>query len=172
MVREIRLFGDPILLRKTREVERVDGEILSLISDMKETIRRCDAIGLAANQVGVEKAVFLLRRMREEKEEFIVVINPHLIKEEGKNEREEGCLSLPEIEEIIVRPSLVVVEGMDEKGVAKRFEFRGIFARAAKHEIDHLAGRLFIDYLSPLRRKFLEKRLEEIKRRQQERGGS
>jgi|UniRef100_A0A7C3Z0X5 peptide deformylase len=168
MVRKIRIFDDPILRREAKEVAAIDEKILSLISDMKETMKECEALGLAANQVGEEVSLFLLRNLLSQNEDFIVVINPRIRREEGEAEREEGCLSLPGIEEVIKRPKLVVVEGMDEKGKENLYEFSGILARAAKHEIDHLQGKLFIDYLSPLRLRFIEKRLEELKNREKE----
>ncbi len=97
MIREIILFGNPILKQRTKEIIKIDEGIISLIADMKETAVHYDAVGLAANQVGSEHRLFLLRQTKEEGEGFIVVINPRIIKEEGKVEREEGCLSLPGI---------------------------------------------------------------------------
>ncbi|MEO0099017.1 MAG: peptide deformylase [candidate division WOR-3 bacterium] len=163
MVRKIRIFDDPILRQRTKEVARIDEEIRGLIADMKETAQSCEALGLAANQVGANYSLFLLRLPQSEKEDFLVVINPKIIKEEGRIEKEEGCLSLPGIEEVICRPGFLVVVGWDEEGKEKRFEFAGILARAAKHEIDHLEGKLFIDYLGPIRMRFLESRLKELK---------
>lgn len=164
MIREIRIFDDPILRQKTKEVERIDDKIIALIADMKETMVKCNALGLAANQVGEEVSLFLVRQVQSEGDNFLVVINPKIIKEEGRIEREEGCLSLPGLEEVISRPGLVIVEGMDETGEEKRFEFSGILARAAKHETDHLAGKLFIDYLSQIRLRFIAEKLAVIKR--------
>ncbi len=166
MIREIRLFDDPILRQKTKKVKKIDDKIISLIADMKETMVKCDALGLAANQIGEEVSLFLVRQVQSEGDNFLVVINPRIIKEEGRIEREEGCLSLPGLEEVISRPGLVIVAGLNEKGEEKRFEFSGILARAAKHEIDHLAGKLFIDYLSPIRLRFIEAKLAAIKREQ------
>ncbi len=164
-VRKIKLFPDPILLRATKEIGEIDEEIRNLISDMKETVEHYDALGLAGNQVGSEKRLFVLRLKETAGEKFIVVLNPRIIKEEGIREREEGCLSLPGISEVIKRPARIIIEGMDENGEKKEFEFNGLLARACKHEIDHLDGKLLIDYLSKVRRQFIEKKLEEIKQK-------
>lgn len=162
MIREIRLFGDPILLQPTKEIAKIDEGVISLISDMKETLVERDAVGLAANQVGSSYRLFVLR-IKTNGNEFVVLINPRIIKEEGKVEREEGCLSLPGIQEVIERPARIVLEGMDEKGLKREFRFSGILARAAKHEMDHLDGKLILNHLGPIRLKFIEKALERIR---------
>lgn len=167
MVREIRLYGDPVLREECRPVETVDDEVRRLIDDLWETMYAADGIGLAAPQVGVPLRVFVYD-VRDPEAEPGVLVNPEIVRREGADRGEEGCLSLPGLSEVVERAARVVVRGLDERGEPVEMEAEGLLARCLQHERDHLDGVLFIDHLSPLKRRLaLRKweRLEESERR-------
>lgn len=143
-VRRIVYCGDPVLRRKARKVRQIDHELDSLVNDLAETMLEQNGLGLAAAQVGVPVAIVVIRRDPEE-EETIELINPRIIEAEGEQEGGEGCLSLPTLRGTVVRPDRVVVEAVDREGEEIVIEGEGLMARCLAHELDHLAGRLFID---------------------------
>ncbi len=154
MIREIRLFGDPILRTRCAPVETVDEEVRALIDDLVETMYEADGIGLAAPQVGVPLRVFVYD-VREPDAAPGVLVNPEILEREGATREEEGCLSLPGLTELVDRDERIVVRGLDRDGRSVEFEARGILSRCIQHENDHLDGVLFLDRLSPLKRKLL-----------------
>ncbi len=153
-VREIRLLGDRVLREECREVGSVDDEIRDLVDDLVETMYAADGIGLAAPQVGVPLRVFVYD-VREDGIGARVLINPSLVESEGRQREEEGCLSIPGLSEVVERYRRVVVEGLDRDGKPVRLEAEGLLSRCLQHELDHLAGVLFIDRVSPLKRRML-----------------
>lgn len=159
----IRLYGDPILCEKTKPVKKIDSTIKKIIADLKTTMLTQDGLGLAANQIGEKVSIFVFnpRGVGIEKNP-VAVINPEIVSYEGKEEREEACLSLPGIVEVLLRPTQVVVKGKSETGQNIKLSGSGLLARIFQHEIDHLNGILFIDHLSPIRRKMLKQQLDEI----------
>lgn len=165
--RKVRLYGDPILREKTKPVKKVDGVIKKIIADLKTTMITQDGLGLAANQIGENVSIFVFnpRGVGIEKDP-VAVINPEIITAQGKEEREEACLSLPGIVEVLLRPSKVIIQGISENGKKIKLSANGLLARVYQHEIDHLNGILFIDHLSSTRRRMLKSNLEVIAKSQ------
>lgn len=162
-VREIRLYGDPVLRSKATRVESIDDRVLQLAADLTETMLSRDGLGLAANQIGELSAVIVLNpRAAGGQQDILVLINPEIIEAQGTIEREEACLSLPGISEVISRPARTLVRAISLTGKQFELPVQGLLARALLHEIDHLNGILFIDYLPPLRRRLLTGRLKEL----------
>lgn len=156
-VRSLRLFGDPALRENCREVEQVDDEVRALIADLMDTMYAEDGIGLAAPQVGVSRRVFVYD-VQDPEIEPGALINPRIVEEEGSVRESEGCLSIPGLTEIVERSARVVVEGLDREGEPVRIEADGLLSRCLQHERDHLDGVLFVDRVSPLKRKMLLKK--------------
>ena len=143
---EIRLYPDPILRIKSSEINKIDKTIKRIIKDMKNTMIIENGIGLAANQVGVAKRLIILDFF----EKRVAMLNPKLIKTMGYNESAlEGCLSFPELQVNIERSLKIKIAYLDEDGNNQEEILTDIFARAFQHELDHLNGRLIIDYLNP-----------------------
>jgi peptide deformylase len=160
-VREILIIGHPMLVKKAEPVERVDADIVRLAGDMVETVHAAPGIGLAAPQVGVSKRVIVVDlSVGERKDDLIVLVNPEIVRKEGKVTCEEGCLSVPDIREKVARPYRVTVSGLDLEGRAVEVEAEDLLARVLCHEIDHLEGILFVEKLSPLKRKLIRKKLK------------
>ena len=153
-VREVRYLGDPVLREVCREVETVDEEIHSLVDDLIETMYEQDGIGLAAPQIGVPLRVFVYD-VRDDDIEPGVLVNPRIIDATGTQREVEGCLSIPGLDEVVERSGDVVVEGLDREGEPVRIEATGLLSRCLQHENDHLDGVLFIDRVSPLKRRML-----------------
>ncbi|MGI5816766.1 MAG: peptide deformylase [Armatimonadota bacterium] len=143
-VRRIVYCGDPVLRRKASRVRRIDDDICSLLDDLAETMLEANGLGLAAAQVGVSTSVVVVRRGADS-DEVIELINPRIIEIEGEESGTEGCLSLPTLRGTVVRPTRTAVEAVDRDGEEIFVEGEGMMARCLSHELDHLAGRLFID---------------------------
>ena len=159
---EIVKYGDPILRKKTQSITKITDDVIQLAEDMLETMYAAPGVGLAGPQVGVSLQICVIDVVPEGKRNPIVLINPKVISGEDKVELEEGCLSFPKIYEKVKRWNKVRVEYVDLKGNLKEVEAEGFLAKAFQHEIDHLNGKVFIDYLPAWKRKLVEK---EIKRR-------
>ncbi len=159
---EIVKYGDPVLRKKTEPITEITDDIIQLAEDMLETMYAAPGVGLAGPQVGVSLQICVIDIVPEGKRNPIVLINPKVISGEDKVELEEGCLSFPKIYEKVKRWNKVKVEYVDLKGNLKEVEAEGFLAKAFQHEIDHLNGKVFIDYLPAWKRKLVEK---EIKRR-------
>ena len=140
-LRNIRKFGDDVLRKRCREVEKIDNRISTLIEDMKETMYDADGVGLAASQVGILKRLFVI----DIGEGPLVFINPEILETSGSQIDEEGCLSLPGETEEVMRPNYVKARALNEKGEEFEIEAEELLARAILHEYDHLNGTLFID---------------------------
>ena len=145
---DIRVLGDPILRQATKPVTEVTDELRRLIADMFETMHHARGIGLAAPQVGRTERLAVI----EIDEQPLVIINPEVVERTGKAKAEEGCLSIPDIYADVERPKDVVVRAMDIDGKEFEIEATELLARCLQHEIDHLDGKLFLDYLSVLKR--------------------
>lgn len=156
-VRQLRYLGDPVLREMCREVEVVDDEVRALIDDLMETMYAAEGIGLAAPQVGVPLRVFVFD-VRDEELEPGALVNPRIVEASGAQRESEGCLSIPGLEEIVERSERVLVEGLDRNGEPVRIEADGLLSRCLQHEKDHLDGVLFIDRVSPLKRRMLLKK--------------
>ena len=160
-IREIRIIGDPILVKKAAPVDRVDADIVRLAQDMVETLHAAPGVGLAAPQVGVSKRLIVVDlSIGENKDDLIVLANPEVVGKEGEVVCEEGCLSVPDIREKVSRPYRVVVRGLDLEDRPVEVQGEDLLARALCHEIDHHDGILFVEKLSPLKRKLVKSRIK------------
>jgi peptide deformylase len=158
---EIIKIGHPTLTKKAAAVETVDEETVRLARDMVETLHAAPGIGLAAPQVDVLKRLIVVDlSVGQNPDDLIILVNPVVVSQEGEDFSEEGCLSVPDIREKVKRPHRVVVRGLDLEGEEVEIEGEDLLARALCHEIDHLEGKLFIEYLSPLKRSFIRKKLK------------
>lgn len=156
-------FPDPRLRRKATPVERIDDDLRALIDDMFETMYAAPGIGLAATQVNVTQR-FMVIDVSEDKTEPLVFINPEILASEGSRVMEEGCLSVPGIFAEVKRAERVRVSALDRDGKAFEMDAEGLLATCIQHEIDHLDGKLFVDYLSPLKRQKVKRVLEKQRR--------
>ena len=152
---EIKKYPDPVLKKKTEPVEVFDEELEKLVKKMFASMLVYDGVGLAATQVGILKKIAVI----EYEGKSYVLINPKLIDQKGTQEAEEGCLSFPGIFAKVLRPRWVKVEAQNEKGETLTYEAEGYLARAFLHEMDHLNGRVFIEYLSSLKRNAIKKKI-------------
>ena len=164
MVREIVIWPDPILKKKASPVSQVDDSIRSLVNDMFETMYAADGVGLAAPQIGVLKQVIVLDTTpRQPESKPVAMINPQIIAMEGTTRYSEGCLSVPGEAEEVDRAARVTVKFLDVSGREQTIEADGLLAVAIQHETDHLQGTMFVDYLSPLKRELIRKRMKRLK---------
>lgn len=165
-LRPILIHPDPRLRRAAESVPEIDDSIRRLAEDMLETMYDAPGVGLAAPQVGVMKRVFVMDCSDKEEEPHpMVLVNPEITwSSEEMNTHEEGCLSIPEVYEEVTRPARVRVRWLDLDGNAREEEFGGLWATCAQHEIDHLRGRLFIDYLGSVKRSMITNRMKKLKK--------
>ncbi len=165
----IRLYPDPVLRVECPEVTDFDDDLRRLAEDMTETMYAAPGVGLAAPQIGVEKRLAVVdTTVGKEDGTLRVLVNPRILEEEGKETDSEGCLSIPGLSERVVRPKEIEVEAEDLEGETFRFTCQDFEARAVCHEIDHLDGVLFVDYLRGLRREKARRVLRRLKRRADE----
>jgi len=164
-VRPIRIFGDPVLRERARDVRDFDDTLRALVADLYDTMGAYNGVGLAANQVGVAQRVFVVDVPHEDgSRDRFAVVNPVLDQRRGKDKAEEGCLSMPGILEEVQRATSVRVRGFNEHGQPLERVVTGFLARAIQHETDHLDGVLFTDRLSLLKRQFLKRDLDALAR--------
>ena len=165
-VRTILIEPDPFLRQKSKNVDIVNDEIRSLMDDMLDTMYKAPGIGLAAIQVGVPKRVIVMDLSRdEEKNNPLYFVNPELITNSDTNvSYEEGCLSVPGQFAEIIRPDKCTVKYLDYDGKEQILDAKGLLATCIQHEMDHLEGILFIDYLSKLKRNMIVKKLSKQKK--------
>ncbi|MFN2442879.1 MAG: peptide deformylase [Thermoanaerobaculia bacterium] len=156
-------YGDPVLRTPTRRVETIDQEVLDLIEDMVKTMYAAPGVGLAANQVGASRRLMIIDlTVGEEPGNLHVFINPDFIDKKGEITEDEGCLSIPDFVETVTRPEITTVRYQDREGTWKEMTGEGLMARALNHEIDHLDGKLYIDYLRGLRKERMMKKISRI----------
>jgi len=156
-------YPDPRLRTKAQPVTVFDAALQALVDDMFATMYEAPGIGLAASQVNVHKQLLVLD-VSEEKNAPMVLINPKIVASEGSQTYQEGCLSVPGIFADVDRADRITVESLDRHGNAQNFEAEGLLAVCIQHEMDHLIGKLFVDYLSPLKRELVRKKLEKQRR--------
>jgi len=166
-VLSIRKYGDPVLRKRAEELHpsEIDDELQTLIEDMIETMYAEPGVGLAANQIGVAKRLAVIDlTVGEEPDNVHVLINPEIIDEFGECTAEEGCLSIPDFVEMVSRPERVKVRYLDRKGQSREMVGEGLMARAICHEIDHLDGVMFVDYLRGFKKdRILRKIAKQVK---------
>lgn len=155
-VLEIHVLGDPILRERTAPTPNVTPELRTLVADMFETMYAAEGIGLAAPQVGRSERVFVM----DVDDNPLTMINPEIIEREGSERAEEGCLSIPEIFGDVDRATRVIARATDLDGKPFEVELTELAARCVQHELDHLDGKLFIDYMSLIKRKFTARKWE------------
>ena len=157
---QIITYGHPTLSKKAKEIKNIDQDIIDIAEKMIHTMHRAPGIGLAAPQINRSlRLITVDLSVGENQEDLFILINPVLLSQEGDQVLEEGCLSVPGINEKVTRPFKVKVEGIDLKEKKRVIEAEGLLARVLCHEIDHINGRLFISRLSPLKKKLLKKKL-------------
>lgn len=158
-------FPDPRLRTKATPVDAVDDGLRAFIDDMFETMYDAPGIGLAATQVDVHKRL-LVTDVSADKDEPLVLINPEILQKDGVTVTDEGCLSVPGYYEEVERAEHIIVRFLDRDGAAIEMEAEGLLAVCIQHEIDHLDGKLFVDYLSEAKRQRIRKKLEKERRQQ------
>lgn len=156
-VRSLRYLGDPVLRELCVEVDEIDDDIRDLVADLRDTMYAEDGIGLAAPQIGVPLRVFVYDVQHPEISPGVLV-NPRIVEASGTVRESEGCLSIPNLTEVVERHARVVVEGLDAEGRPVRIEAEELLSRCLQHEADHLDGVLFFDRVSPLKRRMLLKK--------------
>ena len=167
---EILHFPDPRLRNLARPVAEVDDAVRQLVDDMFETMYAAPGIGLAATQVNVAKRIVVID-ISEDKTQPLCLINPEIIEKHGVEEMEEGCLSVPGVYDVVQRAERIRVRALDRDGQVFETETDGLLAVCIQHEIDHLDGKLFVDYLSQLKRTRIRKKLEKEQRQSAAAGG-
>ena len=153
-IRNIRMAGDEILKKKSREVEEIDDKLQILIDDMIETMHKYNGVGLAAVQVGILKRVIVIDLYDDNGP--IVLRNPQILKTKGEQEVEEGCLSFPNQFAKVIRPAEVIAEYYDRDGKRMRVKAKELLAQAISHEVDHLNGEVFVDKIIPGTLEYIE----------------
>ena len=160
-IRDLVRWGDERLLAGNEEVREPDGDLGSLIADLMDTCHAARGVGLAAPQIGVNRRVAIVDlSVGEDPSAIIVLVNPVVLSTSGEQKEEEGCLSVPDVSENVVRPSRVVVSAGDANLQAREIEGTGLLARALCHETDHLNALLFVDRLRGLKRELTWKKIE------------
>lgn len=162
-VLEIRKYGDPVLREEAQLVTEIDDQIQKLIDEMIETMYAAPGVGLAANQVGVAIRLMVIDlTVGGDPSQVYTFINPEIFDSEGEITEEEGCLSIPDFVEIVTRPEKLKVRFLDRKGKEQVMAAEGLMARAVCHEIDHLNGTLFVDYLRGIKKERILKRIKKL----------
>lgn len=163
MLLKILHFPDPRLRTQAKPVKQVDAQIRQTVNDMFETMYQAPGIGLAATQVNIHQQIIVID-ISQEKNQPLCLINPTLLTTEGYTSLEEGCLSVPDIFEPVERAEHITVQAWDRQGTPFNLTADGLLAVCIQHEIDHLKGKLFVDYLSPLKRQRIRKKLSKQQR--------
>jgi peptide deformylase len=163
MIYPIVKFGDPVLEKKAAPVTEFDSGLRELLDDMFESMYAAHGVGLAAPQIGVSRRIAVIDvTFKENPEQKLVLINPEIIHTEGRIAQNEGCLSIPEFRENVMRPKKVTVRAQNAKG--EFFEQTGeeLLARAFCHETDHLNGKLYISHISALKRDLMKRKIRKL----------
>jgi len=163
MIRPIVKFGDPVLEKPSETITNFDAELKKLVEDMFESMYAAHGVGLAAPQIGISKRVAVVDvTFKDDPRAKLVLINPEIIKKEGRQRGTEGCLSIPEFREEVTRAKTVTIRAQDLTG--KFFEHTGedLLARAFLHETDHLNGKLYISHISALKRDLIKRKIKKL----------
>jgi peptide deformylase len=163
MLLPILKYGAAELKTVSKPVDFFNGELEQIAKNMIETMYGAPGIGLAAPQVGLNiRLATMDLSVGEDPAQLITICNPEIVAVEGEQKSEEGCLSIPEFTDVIIRPRKMIVRGQDLHGREIRIEAEGLLARCFSHEIDHLNGILFIDHLSPLKRNLIRNKIKKL----------
>ena len=162
-------YPDERLRTIAKPVEKVDAEIQKIVDDMFETMYLEEGIGLAATQVDIDQRIIVID-ISETRDQKLVLINPELLDQEGDTGIEEGCLSIPEQRAFVPRAERVKVRALDYNGQPFELEADDLLAICIQHEMDHLVGKLFVDYLSPLKRQRIRQKVEKLDKRRAKAG--
>jgi peptide deformylase len=157
-------YPDSRLRQKALPVKKVDSQIKQLVDDMFETMYDAPGIGLAATQANVQQRIIVID-ISEDKSEPYCFINPKIMQSDGEEEMEEGCLSVPGIYEKVTRAEHILVSALGREGKEFELEANGVLSTCIQHEIDHLEGKLFVDYLSELKRQRIRKKMEKLRQK-------
>ncbi|HKU23208.1 MAG TPA: peptide deformylase [Terriglobales bacterium] len=163
MIYPIVKYGNPVLEKPAAPVEVFDDELRKLLADMFESMYAAHGVGLAAPQIGISRRIAVIDvTFKEDPEAKLVLVNPQIVRTEGKQKGSEGCLSIPDFREPVTRPMQVTVRAQDATG--KWFEKTGeeMLARAFMHETDHLNGRLYIHHISALKRDLMKRKIRKL----------
>ncbi len=161
---EILHYPDTRLRKKAAPIHNVDQQVKNIVNDMLETMYDSPGIGLAATQVNIHQRIVVID-VSEKHNEPLCLINPEIIDKAGQAQSEEGCLSVPEYYAEVSRAETVKIKALNKEGNAFELEAEGILAICIQHEIDHLDGKMFVDYLSPLKQQRVRKKLEKLARK-------
>jgi len=162
-LREIVIYPHQVLETRAEEVTEIDAEVRQLVADMVETMHAAPGVGLAANQVGVTRRVAVVDlSIGKDPSQLLVLINPRVLAVDGSQTEDEGCLSIPGITEMVQRPAVAEVEALNLDGKKYRIRGQDLMARALLHDIDHLDGILFLERLSPLKRRIIRKKIQKL----------
>jgi peptide deformylase len=165
MIRPILRYGTDVLHAPARTVDQITADIERLVDDMIDTMYAAPGVGLAAPQVGVPLRIFVVDiSLGRDPSGLLVMINPSFLERSGMQLEEEGCLSVPDFTATVVRPTRVVLKGLDRHGTEYQREATGLLARAFQHEMDHLDGRLFVDRLRGIKRDIIERKIRKLVR--------
>ncbi len=165
MIRPILKYGDSLLHKRARPVDAITPEIDRLVQDMIETMYAAPGVGLAAPQVGEPLRIFVVDiSVGRDPNGLVVMINPEFVLRDGMQLEEEGCLSVPGFNATVVRPSHVIVSGLDRDGREHQREGTGLLARAFQHEMDHLDGMLFVEHLRGVKRDLIVRKIKKLTR--------
>lgn len=162
---EVLHYPDDRLRAKAKPVAQVDGKIRKIVADMLETMYASNGIGLAAIQVNIPQRIIVMD-ISDDRGQPLCLINPEIIAQAGELKFSEGCLSVPGVfEDLTVRADQIQVKCLDEHGQAREIKAEGLLSVCIQHEMDHLEGKLFVDYLSPLKRQRIRSKMEKARRR-------
>jgi peptide deformylase len=157
MIRSIKTYPDRVLREVAKEVPEINEDVRKICADMIETMRAARGVGLAANQIGLPLRIITVDAGTEKESAPIAVVNPEIVKLDGEDICEEGCLSIPGFFETVKRAKKATVRGSSPKGEELEIECEGLLARACQHEVDHLNGVLFVDRLSPVKKQLFKR---------------
>jgi len=166
-IKKILMYPDPRLLKQSVNIEKIDAEVKETAKDLVDTMYSAEGVGLAAPQIGINKRIFVMDcNDEQEKKEYVIAINPEIISfSEDLKTYKEGCLSIPEITEEVIRPEKVIVSYEDLSGKLKTEKLEGLWATCFQHELDHLNGKLFIDYLKPIKKTLIKNKIKKLNKK-------
>ena len=165
MIYTIVKYGDPVLEQPAQTITEFDGDLKKLAGDMFESMYAAHGVGLAAPQIGISKRIAVIDvTFKEDPEAKLVLVNPEIVKRQGKQKGSEGCLSLPEFREQVSRANVVTVRAQNLEGEWFETTGEGLLARALLHETEHLMGKLYISHISALKRDMIKRKIKKLVR--------